>query len=409
MYEIFSKEIKTMSARLAFAHAGFRRYFIGAVAGVNGNWIFRVLLSWLAWDETGSASFVGLTAAASLAPVAVTSPFFGVLTDRVPILAIYWWVSAGLLICPAALFILMFAGGLAPLPILGIALLFGMVISAYHPVRQSLGPRLVEPPLIGSVVALAALNFNVGRIISPAIGGAMIAGFGTLTTAVVSTALFLPNLFIAATLSPRETEENSPRKSYLADLGEGLRAGWARWPVRRALILTVVALGPVRAVGEILALIADGEFAQGAQGLGLLTSAVGAGALLAAVFQVVAGAQLLRLPALRFGVIAMGFAATAGLTLAPDFQVALALAPLTGFAGTYVGVSLQIGIQARLEDHLRGRIMSLWMVAITLSTSALAFLISALSELFGLGPTTLAVLGVAALAVIWLALNPPGD
>ena len=111
------------------------------------------------------------------------------------------------------------------------------------------------------------------------------------------------------------------------------------------------------------------------------------------------------MPAMRFGVIAVGFVATAALTLAPGFTLALALAPIVGFAGTYVGVSLQIGIQSRLEDELRGRIMSLWMVSITLSTSALSFLVSAVSELFGLGPTTLTMLLVAAAAVAALALS----
>ena len=160
-----------MTGTSAFSNAGFRRYFVGAVLGVNGNWIFRVLLSWLAWDLTQSASFVGLVAALSLAPVAFTAPFFGVLTDRTPILTAYRWVSLGLLICPGALFLLMLSGWLAPAPLVGIALLFGIVISAYHPVRQSLGPRLVQSEQISSVVSLAALNFNLGRVISPAIGG----------------------------------------------------------------------------------------------------------------------------------------------------------------------------------------------------------------------------------------------
>lgn len=389
----------------AFANPGFRRYFVGAVAGVNGNWVFRVLLSWLAWDLTGSASFVGLVAALSLAPVAFTAPFFGALTDRTPILTAYRWVSWGLLACPAALFALMLSGGLAPVPLVGIALLFGIVISAYHPVRQSLGPRLVEPPQISSVVALAALNFNVGRVVSPAIGGVLIAQLGTIPTAAISTALFLPNLIIGPTLQPRAVPSNGDRKSYLADLVEGLREGWARWPVRRSLMLTVVAMGPIRAITEILALIADGRFGRGAEGLGLLTSAVGAGALIAALFQVVAGPRLARMPATRFTVIAIGFAATAALTLAPSFSLAFALAPILGFAGTYVGVSLQIGIQARLEDELRGRIMSLWMVSVTLSTSALALGISAISEVFGLGATTVSVVVVAAAAVAAIALN----
>ena len=394
-----------MSDATAFSSPAFRRYFVGAVLGVNGNWIFRVLLSWLAWDTTGSATFVGIVAAASLAPVAFTAPFFGALTDRTPILTAYTWVSLGLLFCPTALLVLLLSGGLAPAPLLGIALLFGMVISAYQPVRQSLGPRLVDPPLISSVVALAALNFNVGRVISPAIGGFLIGALGTTPTAAISALFFLPNLIIGPTLRPREVARRAEPTTYLADLLEGLREAWARWPVRRSLLLTVIALGPIRAITEILALIADGRFGRGAEGLGLLTSSVGAGALLAALFQVLAGKRLARMPAMRFGVIAMGFVATAALTLAPGFTLALALAPIVGFAGTYVGVSLQIGIQSRLEDELRGRIMSLWMVSITLSTSALSFLVSAVSELFGLGPTTLTMLLVAAAAVAALALS----
>ncbi|MDQ2090524.1 MFS transporter [Marimonas arenosa] len=393
-----------MSGFGALANPAFRRYFVGAVAGVNGNWIFRVLLSWLAWDLTGSASFVGLVAALSLAPVAFTAPFFGALTDRTPILVAYRWVSIGLLACPAALLALMLAGVLTPSGLLGIALLFGTVISAYHPVRQSLGPRLVDQPQIGSVVALAALNFNVGRVISPAIGGFLIAQLGTIPTAAISTALFLPNLIIGPTLKPRAVPPKAERSSFLTDLAEGLRAAWSRLPVRYSLLLTVAAMGPIRGVTEILALIADGRFQRGAEGLGLLTSAVGAGALIAAVFQVVAGARLAGMAATRFTVIAVGFTATAALTLAPSFPLAFALAPIVGFAGTYVGVSLQIGIQTDLEDELRGRIMSLWMVSITLSTSALAFTISALSEVFGLGPTTLAVILLAGSTVALIAM-----
>lgn len=394
-----------MSGFAALAMPGFRRYFVGAVLGVNGNWIFRVLLSWSAWDLTGSASFVGLIAAASLAPVALTSPFFGALADRVPILTSYRWVIWGLSLCPAALLLLMLSGLLTPPALLAIALLFGLAISAYHPVRQSLGPRLVDPPLIGSVVALSALNFNVGRLLSPAIGGLMIGAFGTALTAAISVVLFLPNLLIAPTLEPRETPRKGAPTSYLTDLAEGLRIGWARWPVRRTLLLTVIALGPVRAVTELLALIADGRFERGAEGLGLMTSAVGGGALIAAMFQVLAGPRLARMQAVRFGVIALGFLATFGLTAAPSFALALLLAPVAGFAGTYVGVSLQTGLQARLEDELRGRIMSLWMVAITLSTSGLSVVISVLSELMGLAQATAGVLVVAALAVTALAFT----
>ncbi|MDQ2094964.1 MFS transporter [Rhodalgimonas zhirmunskyi] len=394
-----------MSALEAFGNAGFRRYYIAAVSGVNGNWIFRVLLSWSAWDLTNSPSFVGLIAGLSLLPVAIVGPLFGAWTDRRPILSSFKLVSYGLLTPPLALFLLLITGLLTPPMVVVIALGFGVAIAAYHPVRQSLGPRLVEPPQIGSVVSLAALNFNLGRLLSPAIGGFLIGAVGMELAALISVGLFLPNLVLGPTLRPREKFADGERQGFLADLAEGLRAGWQRIGVRRSLMLTIAGLGPVRAVTELLALIADGEFDQGAQGLGLLTSAVGAGALLAAIFQVVAGPRLAAMALVRYGVIAAGFAGTAALTLAPNFHMALLCAPLAGFAGTYVGVTLQIGIQSRIEDELRARIMSLWMLSVTLSTSVLAFLISALSEVLGLGGATAWVLGVASVAVLALAMT----
>jgi predicted MFS family arabinose efflux permease len=394
-----------MSGLSALANPRFRLYYIGAIAGVNGNWIFRVLLAWLAWDVTHNPSFVGLIAASSLAPVALTTPFFGALADRMDILKAYRIVLMGMLVAPSALLFLMYFDQLAALPLLGIAITFGVMLSAYQPVRQSLGPRLVDPPEISSVIALGSLNFNVGRLLSPAIGGVLIGEYGTMTAAVVSIIMFLPAVLIAPTLRPRERALKIAPTSYLTDLREGIRVGWQEIPVRRSLLLTVLALGPVRAVTEILALIADGAFERGATGLGLLTSAVGAGALLAAVFLVAAGPRLARMRALRYGVIAMGFAATIALALAPTFPLAIAAAVPMGFTGTYVGVSLQIGMQARLPDELRGRIMSLWLLSVTLSTSALSLTISALSEWAGIGGAVTSVIVIAALLVTFVVVR----
>jgi predicted MFS family arabinose efflux permease len=114
--------------------------------------------------------------------------------------------------------------------------------------------------------------------------------------------------------------------------------------------------------------------------------------LFAALIQVWLGQELTRNHALRYGVIFIGFLATCLTVFAPSFVVALGTAPIVGFCGTFVGVSLQIGLQARLEDDLRGRIMSLWMLATTLSTSVLAIGMSALSELYGLEHVALVVI-----------------
>lgn len=384
----------------------FRRYYIGAVAGVNGMWIFRVLLSWLAWDLTGSPPFVGLVAAASLLPVAVAGPIMGAITDRADIRRAFLWVSSGLLISPVLLLGVMAAGVLSPAIVLGLALIFGVVMALYHPVRQSLGPRLVERPLIGSVVALSALNFNIGRTLAPAVGGVLIARAGIEATAAVTVVLFLPNLILQAGLRPRQPKQRA-RTALLADFLDGLRHALGPGPIKAVLILSVVGLGPVRAVMELLSMIADGRFDLGAEGLGVMTSAVGGGALVAAVVQVAGGASLLSRGWVRWGALVLGFAGVLATTWAPVFPMALGAAALAGFCNTFIGVGLQIGLQSGLEDHLRGRIMSLWMLAVTASTSGMAVLLSLAANLWGLDAATLVLLVVCAgIAVIWGRPNP---
>ncbi|MBV7380766.1 MFS transporter [Maritimibacter dapengensis] len=389
----------------ALAYPEFRRFYVGAVCGTNGGWISRILMSWLAWDLTHSPTFVGVIAATSMLPIAIFGPFFGALIDRMSARIAFQRVTLALLAVPVVIAALLAAGWLTAVPLFFVALSFGIVMSAYHPVRQSLGPRLVERPAIGSVVALAALNFNIGRLLAPALGGAMIAAFGTFPTSLIGVVLALPNALIAPTLRPREGDHES-HGALLADLAEGFRVVWERWAIRRSILLAVAALGLIRGISEILALVADGMFGRGATGLGLLTSAVGGGALVAAIFQVVAGNRLLRYRPLRFAVIWAGFVGTLGLVHAPSFEWTLPAASLVGFASTFVGVSLQIGVQSRLEDELRGRVMSIWMLANTASTSALAFGLSGLTVWIGLPAATTASVIVASVAVIALWVIP---
>lgn len=395
------------SAR-AFAYPAFRRYYVGAVTGTNGGWITRILLSWLAWDLTHSPTFVGIIAASSLLPVAIIGPFFGTLADRMSVRVAYRRVTAALLAVPILIATLLWLGWLTPIPLFAVALCFGTVMSAYHPVRQSLGPRLVERPAIGAVVALGALNFNIGRLLAPALGGMMISEFGTFATSLVGIALAIPNAVIAPTLSPREGD-HSGHGRMIDDLKQGFAVAWSRWPIRRSILLVVAVMGLTRGFSEILALVADGIFERGATGFGLLTSVVGGGALVAALFQVVAGNQLVRKRSLRFAIMWVGFASALAIVHAPSFEIALIPAATLGFASTYVGVSLQIGVQARLEDEYRGRVMSIWMLAGTASTSALAFAISTVTEWLGMPVATTIFVALCAIATLLIWTRPVAD
>lgn len=395
--------VSTTKGFAALTDPKFRIYFSGAVAATHATWIFRILILWTAWDLTHSASFVGLITTVMVLPVALASPIFGTLVDRNNPVRVYFIVSIAYLLCPLGFLALSAWGLLIPATLLILAGFYSFVVALYQPLRQSLGPRLVAPDKIGSVMSLAALNHNAGRLIAPAFAGLCVANFGTDITAMVAITLYIPSVVLALTLSPRRDAPTQTAAHFFTDFRQGISAAWAHWPVRQGLLLGVFTFGPMTSMSEMLALVADGQFDMGAQGLGWMTSAVGVGALAAALGQVMIDQRHLKNTMLRMTVILFGLGAIGVMVLAPYFQLALAAAAVLGFTGTAAAVSLQVSIQAELKDNMRGRVMSLWMMAATASTAVCALGISTLADYIGLSTVVTCVIAIAATAIVWIS------
>lgn len=368
----------------ALKSPGFRLYFTGNVLSVNGMWVLRILVSWIAWDVSGSASYVGLIAALSLAPTIISGPLFGVMVDRMNILFGAFLSNIIMLANIMLLFIFNHLGWLS-MPVLTVmALAVGINASLHHPVRMSLGPRLVPSEMVSSVIALAAVNFNTARFLSPAIGGLVIEQLGIQTGLLVSFALFVPTLLIVPFLRPRPREQQALASSFLDDLKDGFR--WLRAHPYLLQIMTLTALISVsiRAAGELLPVVADGLYQMGATGVGQLGSAIGAGALVSALMKTMQSSQNETglLSGFELAVTLAGIMAAAGLGLALFWSWALLMAAIIGFSGTYLGVSMQARMQRRLPDRMRGRVMSLFVVLAMGSAATGSFLIGWLAELF---------------------------
>jgi MFS family permease len=158
------------------------------------------------------------------------------------------------------------------------ALAIGITSSAHHPVRMSLGPRLVPREMVQHVVAVTALNFNLARLVAPVLAGWIIAGAGAGSRSGWRCCATFPMLAILPGLRPRDLPPRD-RAPFLAELRGGVRYAAEAPMIREALILTLVFATLVRGALEVLPVLADGAFGQGAAGLGMLTAAAGAGAL----------------------------------------------------------------------------------------------------------------------------------
>ncbi len=389
----------------AFRDLQFRLFFGGVFFAVQAIWIQRVTLGWLAWERTGSASVVGVVAGLSLAPTIVAGPLFGVLADRVNIKRAAM-VTNGLMAALLAILAL----GAAEVGAAGLALAalgIGAISAAHHPIRMSLGPRLVAADLVQHVVAVTALNFNLARLTAPVFAGWIIATLGGGVALWIAAACYVPMLVVLPILHPRDLPVRA-QASFLADLAEGVRFALSQPLIRRALLITLVFATVARGALEVLPVLADGGFARGAAGLGFLTAAAGGGALIAALFKAVGfGAAGARIPVLVWISAFAGQGAVMAMGLAPSWPLALAATALTGMASTWCGVSLQAAIQSDLPDAYRGRVMSLWIV-VGIGTVALgALAIGTLADLLGIAPalTWMGLGGTVAMSLVALGVR----
>jgi MFS family permease len=391
---------------VALKSPSFRLYFLGGLFAVNGLWVMRILIGWLAWELTQSASFVGLVAALSLVPTFLTGPFFGVLVDRANIKLAVFMTNTSMIICIAALLAIHLSGQLNPNYLSLIAIAIGIASSAHHPVRMSLAPRLVEPQHVGSVVALAALNFNTARMISPAIGGIIIEQFGITTAMVLSLLCYLPSLIVIPFLQPRTSQGAKIKEPFLTALKNGIQYLWHRPELRLVLLMTALMSLSVRGTAEILPVVADGLYNKGAIGLGQLGSAVGAGAVFSAMLKAFGSARPAKtLSISASAIMILGILSVAFFGNSDVWNITLSAAAILGFASTYLGVSLQSSIQADLPDDMRGRVMSIWIVIATGASAMGAFTIGFATEIFGLSISTYGLTGICLALFVWLIIS----
>jgi predicted MFS family arabinose efflux permease len=281
----------------------------------------------------------------------------------------------------------------------------GLVASAHNPVRMSLAPRLVAKDRVASVVSLSAINFNLSRIIGPMIAGWMIATSGVQSTLLLQASFYLPFLVIIPSLAvrprPKVEEANT---SYIAALVEGLRYVRNSHLVLQALLFSAIVSFVVRGTLEILPVLADGVYSKGAAGLGLLTSAAGAGAIAASLIKATAPPQRSGELPMMINICAwLGIALVPFLVFVPFWEAALFFVAMFGFTSTIIGISAQTAIQQDLPDDLRGRVMSIWIMVTIGAAAAGAGFIGAASDLFGINPTLIG-LGSAGLVILGVIL-----
>jgi predicted MFS family arabinose efflux permease len=383
----------------AFAHRNYRVYVAGNSVSLIGWWLQRVAVGWLAWTLTHSGAWLGLVSLADFLPVLVLSPFAGVLADRrdrVRIIRLTQFCG-----CAQAtlLAILVYTGAISIHLLFGLVLALGVASSRAQPARLALIPTLVDRDSLASALAINSVMFNAARFIGPAIAGLLIADVG-IEAAFAANALGYIAFQIALHKLrdlppiPPMPRQNALRASFEAYAYCSRHAG-----IGPMLLLFAVTTIGTRGFVELFPGFADSVFHRGPQGLSMLTSTVGLGAIFGGAWMV-ARPALTGLAGVVLGATLLMSLATLAFAATDQFFLALLCVLVAGAAMTITGTGAQTLIQAAVDIRMRGRVMALYGMIFRSGPALGAVLVGSASEHFGLRLPLAA--GAAVSCVFWL-------
>ena len=367
----------------AFAHRNYRVYLSGNGVSLIGWWLQRVAVGWLAWTLTHSGTWLGLVSLADFLPVLFLSPFAGVLADRrdrvwiIRITQLCGCVQAGLLA-------LLVATDTITIELLfALVLLLGIASGIAQPARLALVPSLVDRASLASALAINSVVFNLARFIGPAIAGVMIAEVGiaaAFAANAVSYFAFQISLARLRGLPPVPAAE--PQNAIRASAEAYAYASRHKGIGPMLLLFAMTAIG-TRGFIELFPGFADHVFDRGPQGLAMLTSTVGLGAICGGAWMVLRPA-VAGLAAVVLGHTLMMSLAILAFTATDRFYLALPCVFVAGAAMTITGTGAQTLIQATVDSRMRGRVMALYGMIFRAGPAVGAVLIGLASEHLGL-------------------------
>ncbi|MFC0622880.1 MFS transporter [Kribbella deserti] len=339
----------------------FRLFAAGLFVSSAGGWVQRIAQDWLVLTLTGSATAVGITTALQFLPTIFLGLFGGLIADRFPKRRILLVTQSSMGALAAILAMLALTGRVEVWHVYLLALGLGIATSVDNPSRQAFVNEMVGRENVRNAISMVSSTFQLGALIGPAIGGAMIGAVGTGWAFAVNAATYLGSITALALIRENELRGRTPRRT---GVSVRLRDGLTFVRSEPAVLWPVVLVGIfgffTMSLPVTLAAFADSVFHSGAAGYGLLNSVVALGALAGALIS----ARRRHAPRLR-NLVTVAAALTVTEVVAAFAPSQWAFLPLLVALGLATLMFLNVAqsmVQLTTPDAMRGRVMGVYML-----------------------------------------------
>jgi MFS family permease len=368
----------------ALSHRNFAIFEGGLFPSYMTGWMQRVGAGWLAWELTHSPVWLGIIAAADLAPMLVLAPFAGAWTDRVNPLPLIRIAQALLLLQAALMSVLTATGWMSIEVLLALTIFSGLIYPFHSTARQSIIPSTVGREDFAPAIALDSALFHSTRFIGPAIAAFIIPAYGvqgTFFCHVLGSSLCLTT-FLMLRLKPPDRSQAYGRNLF-AQVADSLSYVARHDGLRPMLLLLAFTSTFVRPLQDMLPGFAGDVFHGGPRELAWLSSSVGIGAMAGAIYIATRGSLvgLARVTIVGYcgtGLAALCFVAT------NYFWFGVLCCAGIGFFLNVMSTSIQSLMQFSAEDSMRGRVMSLYLLIYRGMPAVGAVIIGFLASTFSL-------------------------
>lgn len=367
-----------------------------------GTWMQTAAQSWLVYRLSGSAELLGLAGFFSQGPVFLFAQFGGAVADHHNRHRVLVMTQSASMLLAFVLAGLTFSQTIQIWEVFLLSALLGIVNAFDIPCRQAFVVDMVGRDDLQNAIALNSSMFNAARLVGPAVAGATVAAVGEDWCFFINGVSFCA--VIVSLLSMRNpTFVKMPREqSIMALMREGLGFAVKARPIRAVLLL----VGAMSLLGMpytvLMPIFADHILGGGAQHYGVLLSASGLGAMLAALVLAsrtnLAGmSRWIALSVAAFGASLILFA------LSRWFVASVLILTLVGFCQMIHMAASNTLVQAMVPDVYRGRVMALYSMMFMGMAPVGALFAGYVADAVG-APLTVSMGGVACIAcgaVFW--------
>lgn len=377
----------------ALSSKNYRLFFAGQGISLIGTWITQTATIWLVYQLTNSALWLGAVGFVSQVPNFVLAPFAGIVVDRVNRRRLLIATQILSMIQSLALAFLALRGTIDIRHLVFLSFFQGLINVVDAPSRQAFVSEMVEKRAdLANAIALNSSLINGARLVGPGVAGLLISAVGAGTCFLIDGVSYIAVILALLAMKIKGKKLVINKGNPLQKLKEGFSYAFGFPPIR-AMLMLLALFSFMGAPYTILVPIFATQILQGgSQTLGFLMSASGVGALTSAIY------LTSRKSVMGLGNLIAASPAIAGVgliifSLSRHLWLSLLMMFFIGLSSILQIASSNTVIQTIVDDDKRGRVMSLYTMAV-LGTVPLGNLFAgALANKIG-APNTLIIGGI---------------